>query len=630
MRGVTWVVIEEVKSGDWGIGGQRADHRGRARARRRASPPDDDVVADTASPPRGRSLPAEAGFADVGGVRIAYEVFGQGEETLLLLPPWAIIHSRFWKLQVPYLARHFRVVTFDPRGNGRSDRPERRRRLRPAARRRATRSPCSTRPAPTHCVVVVHCAPRPGGAAARRRPRRARPRRVLHVARAADHAAAARAHRLLASTGARPSTRAGRRRTATTGRRTTAATSSSSSAAASRSRTRPSRSRTAIDWGLETTPETLAQTIGAPGLDRDDGSTTCSAASRCPLLVIAGRRGPAVPPDRGAAFADATGAELVELRGRRPLPAGAPAGAVQPDAARLLRARRTSGRRRAARWRRAVRAAEARAVRLVADRARPRLARRRDRARAARARSPELRDRLARPGPGHARARGAAASASIPAARCSPTSRATSPPSRASTSSTCSRRGGGWTRSCSPTSCSSTTSCASEPYDLWIGDEAWELDYYLHENPELKTRRLLLPHRLRRLAAAARGRRRRGAADRRLQRRDDRAHRPLPARARPRDLRRPPGGRRARTTFGDGPARRSGRGSRSTSTSPATCSRPTPARRRTARRCAELGYAPDERVCVVTVGGSGVGGGLLQRVIDALPGGARGACPSCA
>ena len=26
-----------------------------------------------------------------------------------------------------------------------------------------------------------------------------------------------------------------------------------------------------------------------------------------------------------------------------------------------------------------------------------------------------------------------------------------------------------------------------ESYDLWIGDEAWELDYFLHENPELKT-----------------------------------------------------------------------------------------------------------------------------------------------
>jgi pimeloyl-ACP methyl ester carboxylesterase len=34
---------------------------------------------------------------------------------------------------------------------------------------------------------------------------------------------------------------------------------------------------------------------------------------------------------------------------------------------------------------------------------------------------------------------------------------------------------------------------------------------------------------------------------------------------------------------------------------------------------AELGYAPAERVCVVTVGGSGVGGHLLRRVIAAFP-----------
>ena len=27
---------------------------------------------------------------------------------------------------------------------------------------------------------------------------------------------------------------------------------------------------------------------------------------------------------------------------------------------------------------------------------------------------------------------------------------------------------------------------ASEPYDLWVGDEAWDVDYFLHENPELK------------------------------------------------------------------------------------------------------------------------------------------------
>src|SRR5690606_5539004 len=33
----------------------------------------------------------------------------------------------------------------------------------------------------------------------------------------------------------------------------------------------------------------------------------------------------------------------------------------------------------------------------------------------------------------------------------------------------------------------------------------------------------------------------------------------------------------------------------------------------------ELGYGPDERVCVVTVGGSGVGAGLLRRMIEAHP-----------
>src|SRR6185369_13743118 len=38
-------------------------------------------------------------------------------------PPWAIVHSRLWKAQIPYFARRARVIVFDPRGNGRSDRP---------------------------------------------------------------------------------------------------------------------------------------------------------------------------------------------------------------------------------------------------------------------------------------------------------------------------------------------------------------------------------------------------------------------------------------------------------------------------------------------------------------------------
>ena len=69
-----------------------------------------------------------------------------------------------------------------------------------------------------------------------------------------------------------------------------------------------------------------------------------------------------------------------------------------------------------------------------------------------------------------------------------------------------------------------------ERYDLWIADEGWEIDYYLHEHPELKRRQLRLADRLRRLPADARRRRARGLPDRRLQRRDGRAHRRPPRR----------------------------------------------------------------------------------------------------
>ncbi len=68
--------------------------------------------------------PDADGLVHLDGVKLHWEVFGDGQPTLLLLPTWTVIHSRFWKAQVPYLARHFRVVTYDGPGNGRSDRPE--------------------------------------------------------------------------------------------------------------------------------------------------------------------------------------------------------------------------------------------------------------------------------------------------------------------------------------------------------------------------------------------------------------------------------------------------------------------------------------------------------------------------
>jgi pimeloyl-ACP methyl ester carboxylesterase/predicted glycosyltransferase len=46
------------------------------------------------------------------------------DPAVLLLPTWCILPAEVWKLQVAFLARRTRVITFDPRGNGASDRPE--------------------------------------------------------------------------------------------------------------------------------------------------------------------------------------------------------------------------------------------------------------------------------------------------------------------------------------------------------------------------------------------------------------------------------------------------------------------------------------------------------------------------
>ncbi len=67
--------------------------------------------------------PDETGYVQRDGVRVFWERYGEGEPTILFVPTWTLLHSRCWKAQIPYFARHCRVVTFDPLGNGRSDRP---------------------------------------------------------------------------------------------------------------------------------------------------------------------------------------------------------------------------------------------------------------------------------------------------------------------------------------------------------------------------------------------------------------------------------------------------------------------------------------------------------------------------
>ncbi len=77
-----------------------------------------DEVPGTALPP---GLP---GTVERDGVRLSFRVAGAGRApTVLLMPAWSIVSSRIWKAQVGYLSRHHRVVTFDGRGSGDSGRP---------------------------------------------------------------------------------------------------------------------------------------------------------------------------------------------------------------------------------------------------------------------------------------------------------------------------------------------------------------------------------------------------------------------------------------------------------------------------------------------------------------------------
>ncbi|WP_088315029.1 alpha/beta hydrolase [Kineosporia sp. R_H_3] len=68
-------------------------------------------------------LPDATGVVVRDGVEIAWERFGTAGPHVVLLPTWSIVPSRVWRAQTAYLARYFRVTTFDGRGSGASGRP---------------------------------------------------------------------------------------------------------------------------------------------------------------------------------------------------------------------------------------------------------------------------------------------------------------------------------------------------------------------------------------------------------------------------------------------------------------------------------------------------------------------------
>jgi hypothetical protein len=155
-------------------------------------------------------------------------------------------------------------------------------------------------------------------------------------------------------------------------------------------------------------------------------------------------------------------------------------------------------------------------------------------------------------------------------------------------------------------------------YDLWIGDEAWELDYYLHENPREKRAPFAWLTDFVGFLPMNDGDERESflTADYNADMVDHIAHHPevrdlAPFVGNPDDI--------VPERLGPGlPMIRDWTERNFDFTGYVTGFDPADLGERTRLR-ADLGYGDDERVCIVTVGGSGVGGDLLRRVIDAFP-----------
>jgi pimeloyl-ACP methyl ester carboxylesterase/predicted glycosyltransferase len=563
--------------------------------------------------------PDSEGYVERDGIRTFYEVYGEGEPTVLLLPTWSIIHSRCWKMQIPYLARHCRVVAFDGRGNGKSDRP-----AEPEAyveQEFADDALAVMDATGTDRAVVVSLS---RGAERSLLLANGHPERVAGMVFIAPGLplppAAPRAS-------AEQDFKAPREFYSGWGKWNgnywlehyedfldfffsqvfTEAHSTK-------------HREDAIAWGLDTDAETLVATQLAPRLPDEASVRELTARVCCPTLVIHGLDDAVRPHDSGAALADMTGGALVSLEGSGHCPQARDpvkvnlllrdfAERTQPVGARMASSHRTGWSRGRSRRKRALFVSSpiglGHAQRDVAI------------ARELRKLHPDLDiDWLAQhpvtkvlEGEGE---------------RIHPVSEHLANESRHIESESaehdlhCFQA---WRRMDEILLSNFMVFhdlVESDQYDLWIGDEAWELDYYLHENPEQKRAAyvwltdfvgwlpmqdggeheayLTADYNAEMIEHIARYRRLR---DRAL------------FVGNPDDI--------VPERFGPNlPAIRDWTEEHFDFAGYVTGFDPAQfADRETLRH--ELRYAPDEQVCVVTVGGSGVGGHLLRRVIEAFP-----------
>jgi pimeloyl-ACP methyl ester carboxylesterase/predicted glycosyltransferase len=552
--------------------------------------------------------PDSEGYVERDGVRVFYEVYGSGQPTILLLPTWSIIHSRHWKGQIPYLARHARVITFDGRGNGRSDRPTTEEAYREhefAADALAVMDATGTERA---VIVGVSAGALWGALLAAEHPERVEAAAFIAAAAPfAQHAV-----------------------------RTTAPFDEPMESYEGWDKynrhywlehyrgflefffgqvfTEPHSTKQIEDcvgWGLDTDGATLALTYTGRELrDRDSFRALCERIA-CPVLVIHGTDDAVRPFIVGEELAEVTGGDLVALEGSGHCPH-----ARDPVQVNLLLREFAVPRSQATRWTRGRRRGK-RALYVSSPiglgHARRDIAITRELRRL----HPDIEvDWLAQ----HP------VTAALEAAgeRVHPASRELANESRHIESESaehdlhCFQA---WRRMDEILVANFMVFhdlVSEQHYDLWIADEGWEIDYYLHENPEQKRAAYVwLTDFVGWLPMADGGEHEAGlTADYNAEMIEHIARYP-----RVRDQAIFVGNREdiVPDDFGpDLPAIADWTGEHFDFAGYVTGFDPAETRDRERLR-AELGYRPQEQVCIVTVGGSGVGRSLLERVIAAFP-----------
>ncbi len=423
-------------------------------------------------------VPDETGYAERDGVSIYWERHGTDGPSVLLLPTWSIVHSRCWKMQIPYLARHARVLTFDGRGNGRSERPSGPEAYAVDQFTADALAVLDASDTPSAALVALSC-----GA-------------LWATALAADHAGRVEAIAYIAPAVALAPSHPERERFAFD---EPLDTSEGWAKYNSHYWTRdyedflafffakcfnePHSSKQIEDcvgWALDTSPQTLADTTRGIGFGGPEPFFERCARVGCPTIVLHGDEDLVRPHAQGAALAEATAGRMVTLAGCGHIPS-----ARDPVRVNMVLRDFLLDTEREVRWPRA-RSRRRRALYISSPIGLGHV--RRDLAIAAELRRlhPDLEiDWLAQPP--------VTAVLQSRGERIHPAGR-----ELANESAHITRESRRHELNCFEAlrrmdeillaNFMIFTDVAREQhYDIWIGDEAWELDYYLHENPELKT-----------------------------------------------------------------------------------------------------------------------------------------------